>query len=101
MKQVTLILGLFLLFGSSVKSQTYVPFPKENAKWTVYFATSHDDGSSSRAVLRYAVHGDTLINDTLYTKFCLETGDLDHPKIETVGVIREENKKIYYDGAGF
>ena len=91
---IVLIIGLvYNTFG-----QQYVPFPIANANWNVIYAGTCQDVRPDTVLLRYALHGDTLINNRLYTKLCLETGDTLHPVITGIGGIREADKKIYYRG---
>ncbi|NCA80112.1 MAG: T9SS type A sorting domain-containing protein [Sphingobacteriia bacterium] len=49
-------------------------------------------------LLRYTIKGDTTINEIVYNKLCLVSGDTINPRIRAIGGIREENKKIYYIG---
>lgn len=98
MKYLTLTFALILAFHTSVKSQVYYPFPTGNVNWNIYFVNSCDESPAKKYLLRYAIHGDTLINKITYHRLCLESGDSLSPKIRPVGGIRELNKKIYYFG---
>jgi hypothetical protein len=70
----------------SVLGQKYFPFPTENARWHIYLLTTcENDSPPDTFLLRYALHGDTVINDHTYSKLCLETGAIADPVIEPVG----------------
>lgn len=97
MKRIIFLLGL-LLAGKFVVSQQYVPFPTANANWNVLYIHSENESPPDTVLLRYAIHGDTVINNIQYTKLCLESGDTSNPTVRTVGGLREEGKKIYYIG---
>lgn len=101
MKNLILILFLILTFNLIVKSQRYFPFPTENVNWNVYLELSIHENPVVKNLLRYTVHGDTLINQTIYRKLCVETGDTANPKIKSVAGLRENNKKIYFIGKDF
>lgn len=98
MKQTTLILGLTLLFNLGLKSQDYVPFPTESVNWNVFYVETCSETPSDTILLRYTIHGDTTINETQYSKLCIESGDTANPKINSIGGLREIDKKIYYKG---
>lgn len=98
MKNLILILSIFLTHNLVVKSQRYFPFPTENVYWNVYLELSIHENPLDSTLLRYTIHGDTLINQIVYRKLCIESGDIANPKIKTVGGLREHNKKIYFTG---
>lgn len=98
MKQTTFIFGLTLLVNLSLKSQDYVPFPTENVNWNVFYAGTCEEAPPDTSLLRYTIHGDTTINEVQYSKLCIESGDTVSPKIQTIGGLRESEKRIYYIG---
>jgi hypothetical protein len=98
MKKIILITLLTFLLAISSKSQNYVPFPTENANWNVYYRGTCEEKLPDTVLIRYAIHGDTTINNLLYLKLCIESGDLNNPVIKGLGGIRENGKKIYYKG---
>ena len=99
--QATALVILFIC-SMPLQGQQYFPFPSENARWNIYLLTTCDnDSPPDTFLLRYALHGDTVINDLAYGRLCLEKGDMVDPEIEPVGAIREEDRKIYYIGQGF
>jgi hypothetical protein len=98
MKQTALIFGLIFIINHSLKSQDYVPFPTENVNWNVFYAGTCEEAPPDTALLRYTIHGDITINENEYSKLCLETGDTINPKVQTIGGLRESEKKIYYIG---
>ena len=99
MKYLIMIFILILTLISSLRSQNYFPFPKEDVNWNVYFLSSCDDDIQPTAYLiRYTIHGDTSINEIMYNKLCIESGDILNPKITSIGGIRELDKKIYFNG---
>jgi hypothetical protein len=93
----------FLIFCNSVGwGQKYFPFPTENVTWNVFLIFScNDDFPPDTFLLRYALHGDTIINQVAYNKLCLENGDKSNPKITSIGGLREDAKKIYFIGMDF
>lgn len=98
MKQITLILVFTFFFLPGLKSQKYFPFPTQNANWNVFYISSCNETQPDTTLLRYTIHGDTTINNTLYRKLCIESGDTANPLVKSIGVIREADKKIYYTG---
>ena len=98
MKRLILVVGLIFILNPHLKSQTYVPFPTGNVNWNVFYAGSCDESPPDTVLLRYTIHGDTIINGMQYSKLCLESGDTANPVIHSIGGLREENKKIYYTG---
>jgi hypothetical protein len=102
MKRLTLLSTLILIPFLGLKSQEYVPFPTENINWNVFLTFSCDDNiPPDTLLLRYTIHGDTTINEIVYNKLCLESGDTLDPSIEPVGGLREDGKKIYFIGKDF
>lgn len=87
-----------LTFTFGLKCQNYVPFPTENVNWNVYYVGTCEERTPDTTLLRYTIKGDTTINEIVYHKLCLESGDIINPKSRTIGGIREENKKIYCKG---
>jgi len=99
MKYLILIFILILTLISRIRSQNYFPFPNENVNWNVYFLSGCDDDIQPTSYLiRYTIHGDTSINEIMYNKLCLESGDIINPKIVSIAGIRELDKKIYFYG---
>ncbi len=97
MKQLILIIAAILTI-SVLKGQNYIPFPIENVNWNVYYRGTCQEMPPDTILLRYTIRGDTTINDVLYKKLWLERGDTINPIIEAIGGIRENDKKIYYNG---
>ncbi len=98
MKQVLFLFAIILAYTPGLRSQNYVPFPAEDVHWNVFYAGTCQEKDPDTTILRYAIHGDTLINEVLYKKLCLETGDTLNPVVRAIGGIREENKQIFYNG---
>jgi hypothetical protein len=63
-----------------------------------YYVGTCQEKAPDTILIRYAIHGDTTINDISCRKLCIEGGDTINPKIRSIGGLREENKKIYYSG---
>ncbi len=99
MKKIILITLLTFLLAISSKSQNYVSFPTGNVNWNVFYRGTCQEAPPDTVLIRYAIHGDTIINNVLYSKLCKESGDLKNPAINGIGGIRESGKKIYYVGA--
>ena len=90
---------MILILDVRLKCQDYIPFPTENVNWNVYLLSTCDwDSPPDTILLRYTIHGDTTINTVLYNKLCLESGDTNNPKIQSIGGLREVDEKIYYIG---
>jgi hypothetical protein len=90
---------MILMLEIGLKSQEYIPFPTENVNWNVYLLSTYVyEFPPDTVLLRYTIHGDTTINEILYSKLCLESGDTINPKIQAIGGLREVGKKIYYIG---
>jgi hypothetical protein len=79
----------------------YFPFPTENAQWNVYLESSISETPADTVLLRYFLCGDITVNQLNYKKLCLETGSLAKPVRELAGLIREQDKRIYYTGTDF
>jgi hypothetical protein len=97
-KQVIFSITIILAFTPVLKSQNYVPFPTEHVHWNVFYAGTCEEKAPDTTLLRYAIYGDTIINEVLYKKLCLESGDTLNPDVRAIGGIREENKQIFYNG---
>lgn len=87
-----------LIFDIGLKCQNYVSFPTENVNWNVYVLATCEEKPPDTILLRYTIHGDTTINKISYSKLCIESGDTINPHIQTIGGLRELDKKIYYIG---
>jgi hypothetical protein len=98
LKKANLILGLILIINQSLKSQVYVPFPTENVYWNVFYAGTCGEAPPDSVLIRYTIHGDTIINEIQYSKLCVESGSTINPTIQSIGGLREAEKKIYYIG---
>ncbi|HNV80700.1 MAG TPA: T9SS type A sorting domain-containing protein [Tenuifilaceae bacterium] len=98
MKQTIIIAGMLLLVTLNAKAQDYVPFPTGNVNWNVFYAGTCEEAPPDSILIRYAIHGDTVINDIQYLKLCIEEGDTLNPIIRGIGGLRENDKKIYYLG---
>lgn len=86
----------------SISGQDYIPFPIKNANWNIYLETTCDNNSPPDTfLLRYTIDGDTTFNEKIYNKLYVEQGDIVNPKMEAVGGIREEDKRVYYFGQCF
>ena len=101
MKRTTSIFALILLLEIGVYAQKYFPFPTENVNWNVYLEYSISENPTDTLLLRYTLHGDTIINQVVYKNLCLESGDTLNPKIESIGGLRETDQKVYFIGQDF
>ncbi len=79
----------------------YIPFPTANAQWNIYLEYSISEAPTDTVLLRYFLCGDTTVNQLNYKKLCLEKGNLANPVRELAGLIREQDKRIYYTGTDF
>ena len=84
-----------------IENLPYFPFPTENAQWNVYLEYSISEAPADTVLLRYFLCGDTTLNQINYKKLCLEKGSLANPVKELAGLIREQDRKIYYQGIDF
>lgn len=87
----TLLILIIVLINISSKAQQYIPFPRDNALWIVKFRSQYET-----KYIHYALKGDTVINDTTYSK--LHEYYPGSKKYKFIGGIREEGKKVYYRG---
>lgn len=94
-------MGESYFYNFSAENLPYFPFPTENAQWNVYLEYSISEAPVDTVLLRYFLCGDTTENQLNYNKLCLEKGSLANPVQELAGLIREQNKKIYYKGTDF
>lgn len=102
MKSPTIISVFLFISFFTVEGQTYFPFPEGNAHWNVYLVTSgQHNPPTDTTLLRYALHGDTTINEVLYMKLCLEKGDTINPVLEPIGGLREDEKRVFFIGQDF
>ncbi|MBA7580749.1 hypothetical protein ES708_22643 [subsurface metagenome] len=101
MRNLPIISILILFLIPRVNGQKYFSFPTENVNWNVYLEYSISESPTDTVLLRYTIHGDTIINQIAYKKLCLESGDTLDPEIESVGGLREQDKKIYFIGQDF
>jgi len=85
MKQTALFFVLIFLVIQSLKCQDYVPFPAENVNWNVFFSCCCDESPPDTTLIRYTIHGDTMINEIQYSKLCVESGDTANPTIQSIG----------------
>ncbi len=85
----------------SAENLPYFPFPTENAQWNVYLENSISEAPVDTVLLRYLLCGDITVNQLNYKKLCLEKGSLANPVRELAGLIREQDKRIYYKGIDF
>ena len=101
MRNSTLCLLLFL--SLCVSSQKYVPFTTDSAEWNIYNSYTPEEFQQVNEIslLNYTLRGDTIIGSTTYKKVCLNAGTNETPVYIGVGGLREQDKKIYYVGAGF
>lgn len=65
MKKVLIIIMFALLVPFTSNGQNYVPFPEDNAFWTVY---EFNQNLAIWDTYIYTIHGDTIINNQIYKK---------------------------------
>lgn len=102
MKKIILIATLIAASVSMLKAQTYIPFPTDNAEWTVINYSYRDaQGEStfpvptSYQVYRYMVDGqDTLIDSKNYTKLFRKVVAPTAGSYVYYGAVREEEKYV-------
>ena len=90
--------AIIMLNFTALYGQEYVAFPSENVNWNVYLVSSCNEEPPDTSLLRYTLKGDTVMNEVLYHKLCIESGELSNPDIRAIGGMREYEKKIYYRG---
>jgi hypothetical protein len=101
MKAIKWSSAFFLILSPFVKGQEYIPFPAQDATWTIYLESTCDNDSPPDTMLyRLVLNGDTIINETNYNKLTLQTGSPEDPDIRELGGLREEGKKVFYYGEG-
>ncbi len=95
-----IVIYFLLILSGSTFAQKYVPFPTENAQWNVFYASSWNQPMDT-TLMKYSLQGDTIINNIQYKKVCRNIGTTTNPVFKGVGGLREQNKKIYYNGFGY
>ncbi|MDD4993427.1 MAG: T9SS type A sorting domain-containing protein [Paludibacter sp.] len=87
---------VFVVCSCLVSAQKYVPFPPENAEWNqvLYMSSEYALTSPPRDLKNYSLGSDTILDTIRYTRLILNHNN-------TIGFLREANKKIYYIGAGY
>jgi hypothetical protein len=86
MKQLILSIVTWLIFTVGLKGQNYVPFPKENVNWNVYYVGTCQERAPDTILIRYAIHRDTIINDISYRKLCIEKTEIEINKKNQISV---------------
>ena len=94
------LLVIFIVLTSVIiiDAQDYIPFPTMEAHWNIYLEYGAHDLNPEVSLLRYSIGGDTTLNNYSYKQIIRELGDLLNPLTEYIGALREEEKKIYYQG---
>lgn len=88
-----LFLGV-LLPTFAANAQSYVPFPTDSAEWMVQRYVFVTGSQSTISYSTYRLHGDTLVNDTLYHLLHESLGM--NPSTSTlVAGFREEDRRVY------
>ena len=103
MKNLIINAFILLLLTTPAKAQEYFPLLEENPRWNVYVNQTdyswedplYPDGESLR---RYYLGGDTTVNGVVYHKLIENVGNTTEPSTYLKGIIREEDKKVYYAG---
>ena len=99
MKKIIIFISLVLSVG--IYAQKYVPFPSENAEWNVFYASSWNGSPMDTTLMQYSLQGDTTINGIGYHKVVRNIATSSNPVYKSVGGLREQNKKVYYNGFGY
>jgi len=96
-------LFLAILFSIKNYGTQYVPLVSENVEWQVLNTTYPYEFQMAKTITHqiYTLHGDTVIGNLAYKKFCLKINTDDQPIYRYYGAIREQNKTIYYIGNGY
>ena len=92
---ISLLISL-LLCSNFALSQTYHPFPTQNATWSFY--TDHGTQSPYTSELQYYVDGDTLIAGNTYAKLYSSSNEPQPNPMWTryIGGVREDSlKKVW------
>lgn len=98
-------LFVFLLAFVSIQvvATEYVSLLNDDAEWNTLFISYPYFFQSAKTVepQTYVLHGDTVIDNVEYRKFCMKLALDNETKYIYFGAIREEDKKIYYRGGGY
>lgn len=93
-----ILLFLIIIISSGLSAQKYVPFPTGNAQWSIHYKET-DAWLNYRVIksiiLKYVLHGDTLVNAKTYHKLYLKTTTSGVIELKLKALIREENKRVY------
>jgi len=93
-----IILYLLIIISSGLSAQKYVPFPTENAQWSIHYKESDawlNYEVIKSIILNYVLQGDTMINTKTYQKLYLKSISSGSTEMKLKGLIREENKRVY------
>lgn len=93
--QTTFLIACLFTFNFISTAQEYAPFPAKNAKWNI-LTKGCGLNCSQEDIIYYTLGGDSLENEKIYKKLIYTNPVCDTSFI--YGIIREENKKIYYKG---
>ena len=95
MKKVIYITFFLFLNSFGAKAQQYIPFPENNALWTVQYESESCNGNYSE--YQYQITGDTTINNLTYHKL-RAFGDFICGWPLIYGAFRNDtiNKKVYF-----
>ncbi len=94
---------LFFFIIQFAYSQEYVPFPEDSAVWRESWATGDSGYQTGSGGQQYFLYGDTVINDLEYS-FLYDSNyhpfsphiPFDSIQLSPVGLLREEDKRIYF-----
>lgn len=91
MNKIIIICALCL---SCVAMQAQNIFPKDSTVWNVLLG----EYKTNQTQIIYALHGDTIINDTVYSKLYLMNDSLYHIDNNDLyyGGIRQEGQRVYF-----
>lgn len=96
MKNIYLLL-LCLLPLVAKAQDTYLPFPTDNAEWTVFYEQISSYDPKILHNYHYVPDGDTLINDTVYTRLLRSDGKaFERTTAAYVGAYRNEGSQVVF-----
>lgn len=97
--KLSLIIYLTCISYCNLTAQDYFPFPTDSAYWSIYSRKHAWNEPVYEDTFFYFLNGDTLVNDTLYSKVfnVIATSDvIDTLHAHPLGGLREEGKRIYF-----
>lgn len=100
MKRIQLSLFAFLILTTAL-AQEYIAFPTENASWNIFIKSTCHEEEPVPYVASFYLDGDSTCQGISYSKLFSAVQSSAQQNSEFWGLLREEEKKVFYRGGGF